>query len=265
MNQHNLTANRSLQVFVQDDVIRLIRGSDVIALMSPEDTDLTSFFWVVNDSGYAVRQIKRNGKYAWERMHRVILSRILQRDLKATEYVDHKNGITTDNRRGNLRLATPMQNCQNRRKNRNNQGFKGVRFHKIIQKWESMINSPNRRISIGYFLTSVAAAYAYDRAALFIHGDFAKTNFPKEIYVGLPPYKETDYRRKTVSKYRGVSWNSKRQYWLALAYFEGSSHFLGTFKTEIEAAHAYDAAIMQYGLSVKRLNFPIKQDWNDES
>ena len=48
------------------------------------------------------------------------------------EIIDHKNGITSDNRINNLREATFSQNQQNRKPNKNNPcGFRGVYKDKL--------------------------------------------------------------------------------------------------------------------------------------
>lgn len=87
---------------------------------------------------YAVRTSRKSeGKPRCIRMHRAICG---TRDGFET---DHKNGNTLDNRRGNLREATRIQNMRNRALNKNNtSGHKGVVWvpHKptvIGQMWSS--------------------------------------------------------------------------------------------------------------------------------
>lgn len=46
----------------------------------------------------------------------------------------------------------------------------------------------------------------------------------------------------TSSKYKGVSWFKPQKIWKAQIKLDGQSTFLGYFKTEIEAARAYDFA-----------------------
>ncbi|EFV7169986.1 hypothetical protein GM387_01295 [Shigella flexneri] len=54
--------------------------------------------------------------------------------------VDHRNGITDDNRRMNLRVCTQAENCWNRKIHSNNtSGVKGVSFNKASQKWRARI------------------------------------------------------------------------------------------------------------------------------
>jgi len=106
-------------------------------------------------------------------MHRLILN--APPDLK----VDHINGNGLDNRKENLRLATTPQNVRNARLSlRNSSGFKGVKRKR--QKWQASIVFNGKTIRLGVFDAREDAARAYDIAALLLHGEFARVNFPKE-------------------------------------------------------------------------------------
>lgn len=95
--------------------------------------------------------------------------------------VDHKNGDSLDNRRGNLRPATRSQNEANKGKQRRKGGsssrFKGVHFDSITSKWRACIRKNYRLIRLGRFARERDAAMAYDAAARQLFGEFAKTNF----------------------------------------------------------------------------------------
>ncbi len=93
--------------------------------------------------------------------------------------VDHINGDGLDNRRSNLRPATPSQNLQNtRRPVSNSSGYKGVGFHKASGRWRAYIGIQGRQTSLGYHESPEAAARAYDAAAIEHFGEFARLNFP---------------------------------------------------------------------------------------
>lgn len=115
-----------------------------------------------------------NNKKAY--LHRVIMG------ARGGEQVDHKFGTTCDNRLYNLRIATPSQNAQNRRKKRHYKGkpcsseYKGVDYFKSLGKWRARIRVNGRTKFLGYFNHPVEAAMAYDEAAREYH-EFPCINF----------------------------------------------------------------------------------------
>jgi hypothetical protein len=93
--------------------------------------------------------------------------------------VDHINRNALDNRRCNLRLATPSQNCQNKRPGIGRKS-KGLRQYEC--GWMARIRTPDGRICLGTFKTEVEAARAYNEAAKRLHGEFAWLNpIPDEV------------------------------------------------------------------------------------
>lgn len=79
----------------------------------------------VNDRGYI--KIKIGGKHI--PAHR--LAFLWMTGQEPTDQVDHINGIRSDNRWGNLRLATPSQNQWNKGPQWNNtSGYRGVSYDK---------------------------------------------------------------------------------------------------------------------------------------
>lgn len=88
--------------------------------------------------------------------------------------VDHRDGDATNNKIGNLRLATNAQNSMNSRAQSNNtSSFKGVSFHKASGRWRADISETTRRW-LGLFDTPEEAHEAYKKAALELHGEFAR-------------------------------------------------------------------------------------------
>lgn len=151
-----------------------------VALVDDEDYELISqFTWHYTTRGYAMRS-QRIGRIhkVGILMHRYIMS--APKDM----HVDHINGDTLDNRRCNLRLASPSQNQHNKRKTKlynTSSRFKGVTWHKHNKKWQAAIGGKGRQTRyIGQFTTQEEAARAYDAAALHLFGEFAHINFPDE-------------------------------------------------------------------------------------
>jgi hypothetical protein len=96
--------------------------------------------------------------------------------------VDHKNLITLDNTRSNLRLATHSQNLCNRKKFKSDATsvFTGVCIRKGRNKYGAYINHEGKLVWLGTFDNEIDAAKAYDEAAKKYHGEFARLNFPDE-------------------------------------------------------------------------------------
>lgn len=62
------------------------------------------------------------------------------------------------------------------------------------------------------------------------------------------------------STYRGVSWEKRRKHWIANIVVNYKQLYLGSFKTEQEAALAYDEAAKKYfgTYAELKLNFPLE-------
>jgi len=90
------------------------------------------------------------------------------------EVIDHKNGDTSDNRLENLRVASWQQNDWNKRSKKN--GFKGVYRTQEKKAWKAAITVSGSVFHLGYFDCAVAAARAYNEAALHHFGEFASLN-----------------------------------------------------------------------------------------
>lgn len=88
-------------------------------------------------------------------------------------YIDHINGIKTDNRWNNLRAATRSQNAQNQGVRANNtSGVKGVSWVRRERKWCARVMIDRRSIHIGYFSDLNAATAAVRSARTVFHGYF---------------------------------------------------------------------------------------------
>jgi hypothetical protein len=100
--------------------------------------------------------------------------------------IDHINGVRSDNRISNLRLATSSQNGGNTALHkRNTSGRKGVTWHRRLGKWEAKIRFNRRCRHIGYFDDLDEAAYAYERVATELFGQFVRVPKLKELRNGM--------------------------------------------------------------------------------
>lgn len=92
-------------------------------------------------------------------------------------WLDHINGIRTDNRICNLRECTPAQNARNSKGwTRQKHGFKGVyRQKKSTQNpWYAAIRYNRKLIYLGSFSTAKLAHQAYCDAAKKHFGQFSR-------------------------------------------------------------------------------------------
>jgi hypothetical protein len=152
------------------------------AIVDPQDYHaLAKHKWRIcknksKNSLYAERSIRKpNGKYSRLLMHRQLITP------PPAYCIDHINRNGLDNRRANLRLATPSQNAANSKPRNPRSGYKGVWFDKRKRKYRAAIWHNNKRIHLGYFDAKIEAAKAYDAAARKHHGRFASPNFQNPL------------------------------------------------------------------------------------
>lgn len=132
-----------------------------VPLVSPEDADLLAVKWTLSVRGYFKRNLKRKGMAKQQAflLHRIIVGRMIGRPLQVGEMVDHLNRNTQDNRRSNLRLATPGDNARNTSLRKDNRsGVPGVFWHEGQKRWLAYVNHNGRRINLGSFVDKDEAA-----------------------------------------------------------------------------------------------------------
>lgn len=154
-------------------VIHLTRGK--VTKVDDADYDvLNAHKWLALYTGktfYAARAIrcKESGKNQWVLMHRVIMS------AEAGMQVDHKDGDPLNNVRSNLRLATQSQQNYNQRTRQDNKsGVKGLYYHTRSKQWLAQIKGPDgKRRSKGFKRFEDAVLWLKEQREV-LHGEFAK-------------------------------------------------------------------------------------------
>lgn len=139
------------------------------ALADDSDSFLLNWKWTVHPSGYAHTYFGRTRVF----MHSMLIA------VPGGCVVDHRNRDRTDNRRENLRFASPRENAANRGRRRNaSEPYVGVR-QTANRKWQARIGERGRHL--GIFSTAEEAARARDDAAREEYGEFATLNFSPNV------------------------------------------------------------------------------------
>ena len=112
---------------------------------------------------------------------------------------------------------------------------RGVCYIKSSGKWQAQISVDGKTRYLGNFADEEAAAAAFFGACHEIRRDLT------------PPKKS--------SQYRGVKMIDQDR-WVANISLATQDYYLGTFTTEVEAAHEYDAVARAKGVG-ERANFPL--------
>lgn len=138
--------------------------------------------------GYLKINLWKEGKYKTYRVHRLVADAFVEKSCYKQKWVDHLNGVTTDNRAVNLRWVTNSQNQMNAKQRDNTKsGVKGVRWNARKQKWYASICVNRRQISKGYFANIEDAIAKRKELEELYHGEYAR----KKITADGTPEAET--------------------------------------------------------------------------
>lgn len=150
-------------------ILTTSKGESIVISASDFD-NLSQYNWAVNGCGYVLRRATAqeilDGSTQFIYMHRAIMG------FPDNLLVDHKNGIKTDNRRENLRLATFSENLMNSKiGKRNSSGFKGVHVTNN-DKFKAYIGLNGKQRHLGIFDLIEDAVAAREKAEILYHGAF---------------------------------------------------------------------------------------------
>jgi len=157
-----------------DGVLRLVLPCNRILLFDEADLD-----FVASRRWHSFRNQHHNTWYAGTRIDgkRLRMHRLLVSAPRAFQ-VDHRDGNGLNNCRSNLRLCNNQQNRWNCPSRPGTSRFKGVHWNKANKRWHSAIRVGGKTRWLGTFRREEDAAAAYDQAAMILHGEFARLNFP---------------------------------------------------------------------------------------
>lgn len=120
------------------------------------------------------RCIKYDG--SWWLAHRIAYAWD-KNGLTSDLQIDHINGVTTDNRLFNLRLATPAQNRANNKSITSNSGIKGVHFDERFQCYRAQVMIERRPV-YAHFKKEIEAEAWVRKTRESLHKQFANHGEP---------------------------------------------------------------------------------------
>lgn len=231
-------------------------GQGKFALIDDDLADhISQHRWNLMPDGCPARRVRSQGKIQCEFMHHLVLAR------KPGLLIDHVNRRRSDNRRENLRYATPGENaCNNSMNIGNTSGYTGVGWYPRHKKWISHIMSNKVNYTIGYFESKEEAAIAYNIRAQQLHGAFAHLNDPALIpdYDILLPIVvakiESILAANNTSGRRGVSWHNNMKKWKVQVKHSQTMISVGYFNDLDEAAYIFDQCALQLHGEKAKLN-----------
>lgn len=166
--------NAGYLVAITDDYLVITFKNGVQASIDADDVEevFSGNRWCASWSGRAWYFVRGGrGKTPRQYLHRV-LAGVFDGAVK----VDHWDGDTTNNRRGNLRICTQQQNTFNSKAKSPESGYKGVAWVPHCRKWQARIMKNGKTLYLGLHGSAEAAAKAYNEAASLHFGEFARLN-----------------------------------------------------------------------------------------
>ena len=139
------------EIILRDDYAEIVlydkrNQEKARAIIDIEDIDtITSTKWYRRPDGYVATNNYRGEGYKY--LHSVLLGKCGH-----DTYVDHRDRDRLNNRKTNLRIATPSQNGMNKNiRSNNTSGRIGVHWSASNNKWCAMICDNGQHTNLGYF------------------------------------------------------------------------------------------------------------------
>lgn len=151
-------------------IIYTSKGEEILADVESFNNipKIRNICWCINKAGYVVGRDCENNEVVY--MHDIIM----QPNFENGEMVDHIHGKRFDNRVSELRVASRIQNNQNKRtRSDNTSGITGVYWSNNRSKWYAQITVNGKTKSLGYYIDLNDAIKARLKAEMDCFGEFA--------------------------------------------------------------------------------------------
>ncbi len=178
------------------------------------------------------------------------LAWVMHFDEIPVRHIDHINGVRSDNRIANLRLADRTQNaCNKPTPESNTSGFKGVTLNRKRGVWTAQIGFRGKHIFLGDFVSFDDAVSARVQAELYYFGNFSQIDQSLKDTRWSPECAVPKVRSDNTSGVTGVVWDEKKKKWAARISIHGVMKNIGRFGDFDDAVAARQAAEKHEGFS----------------
>ncbi len=138
-----------------EEIYKIIEGYDNYSVSNLGNVKINKSGRILksglNARGYYRIGLKNDKQRSFFYVHRLVALAFIENTENKT-IVDHINNDKLNNNLTNLRWATNAENAQNAIVYANNtSGYKGVKFNKASNKWQSQINIDGIQIHLGLF------------------------------------------------------------------------------------------------------------------
>jgi hypothetical protein len=157
-------------------------------------------------------------------------------------------------------LNIPEQNKQTIAENTSCPSYTGVSFVKSRNNYAAGIKHKGKSYNLGSFKEAVEAAKIYNSQALYFNnhenGKFVLNTIPgfttiEKHIIGEKALKKAENKK---SVYVGVTFSNQSRKWKAILVYDKKQQCIGSFSTEIEAAKAYNARVIELNNQIRDNN-----------
>jgi hypothetical protein len=158
------------------EIISKKHGKHFLLIDDDDFEKVSKYKWCISKNDkkfYVLTNVTTNNKQKKLYIHRYIMSKNNIDNL----LIDHINHNTLDNRKQNLRVVTPTQNCNNTSSRTGSTSvFLGVSWYEREKHWRTQITVNKKASTVGTFKDEIEAAKAYNKAAIKHFGEYANLN-----------------------------------------------------------------------------------------